>query len=87
MNKFILIAVLLLAGCTGKAEMSTRMSEDFTVDTLFTKDGCTVYRFEDDGYHRYFTNCSGSTMTKQSCGKNCTRPVEVSGNAGYREQQ
>jgi hypothetical protein len=50
------------------------------VDTLFTHDGCTVYRFHDGTYH-YFVRCrdaqSASTLSRVPCGKNCTRPDEI----------
>ena len=43
---------------------------------ISSADGCTVYRFEDNGTH-YFTRC-GSTVTTtrnytESCGKACSR--------------
>lgn len=51
------------------------------VDTLFTKDGCTVYRFYDGGRNRYFARCEGAatttTMSTESCGKGCTEEVGV----------
>lgn len=72
----------LLAGCVkGKAERTERAGQDFEVDTLFTKDGCTVYRFMDGGSPRYFTNCKGSTSWRETCGKNCTREQGVGGDS------
>lgn len=74
-------ALLALVGCEKGPERPTPAGKDFTVDTLFTHDGCTVYRFSDAGYLRYFTNCSGTTMTHRNenyrCGKNqyCTRTL------------
>lgn len=78
------IALSLLAGaglaaCSKKAESTQQVNRDFQVDTLFTHDGCTVYRFNDGGASRYFTNCKGSTQWQEGCGKNCTRGVEVLG--------
>lgn len=75
---------LVLINCTKKGEpvKISDAKDDFEVQRLFTRDNCTVYRFYDNGYYRYFTNCSGSTMTTQSyqCGKmRCTRPEEISG--------
>lgn len=51
--------------------------EYWTVEN--TVDGCTVYRFYDSGYKRYFTNCKGSTEWRENCGKNCSRNVSVDG--------
>lgn len=78
-----LIACLALAALTAcsKQAVSTEQSNnpEIQVDTLFIKDGCTVYRFRDGGYARYFTKCGGHTQTnwQESCGKNCTLPVEI----------
>lgn len=72
-------AVLALVGCNKPAETTARAGLDFTVDRLFTHDGCTVYRFIDGASYRYFTNCSGSAQWSESCGKNCSRDVQVSG--------
>jgi hypothetical protein len=79
--KQILILAALLAGCAKDPEATQQVNAQFKVDTLFTKDGCTVYRFSDDGRYRYFTNCRGNVAWKEGCGKNCTHDVEVSGGA------
>lgn len=76
-----LIALLVVAGCQKQAESTTRAGLEFQVDKLFTVDGCTVYRFQDGGRSRYFTNCSGSTSWEESCGKNCTQDGSVQGGA------
>jgi hypothetical protein len=73
----IILAVIALAGCSKRAEISTSVGADFVVDRLFTHEGCTVYRFSDGGYSRYFTNCSGSASWRESCGKNCNREMNV----------
>lgn len=72
----ILISLLTLVGCTKQAEHSSAAGREFTVDKLFTHEGCTVYRFYDGG-NRYYTNCSGSTSWKENCGKGCTRDVNI----------
>lgn len=79
-----LASVLALTGCEGRkpAEESQRAGVEFQVDRLFTVDGCTVYRFSDNGYLRYFTNCSGSTQWDDTyqCGKSqCKRPQGIQG--------
>lgn len=72
-----ILALAILAGCSKPAETSTNVGVEFVVDKLFTHEGCTVYRFSDGGSKRYFTNCSGSTNWQESCGKNCTRNMNV----------
>lgn len=48
----ILAAALVLAGCVKAPEEAQHAGRDFTVETLFTHDGCTVYRFNDVGAYR-----------------------------------
>ena len=77
------LAILAIAGCE-KSAQSVQKIGSFDVETLFVKDGCTVYRFKDDGRLRYFTNCAGSTMGDVSNGKS-RRPDDVPG--GYTSQR
>lgn len=85
------LALLALVGCSRRAESSAPAGvvvdgvAEFRVERLFTHDGCTVYRFR-DSYERYFTRCDGvaarsDTQWSESCGKNCSREVSVSGGA------
>jgi len=77
--KLILALAIAFAvvGCGKPAETSTSVGRDFVVDKLFTHEGCSVYRFSDGGYNRYYTNCNGSTNWSESCGNNCHRPMGV----------
>ena len=78
MKKFLtVLAVLALTGCGKPAETSTSVGREFVVDTLFTHEGCTVYRFVDHGNSRYFTNCQGSTNWTERCGKGCNRQMGI----------
>jgi uncharacterized protein YceK len=78
---FLALALLLtLAGCNSKEpESAAQVNVNFTVDKLFTHEGCTVYRFMDAGRERYYTNCKGSSQWEESCGNNCNRSAGVSG--------
>ena len=86
MNKKIMLslaALAMVAGCEKPAESVAHTGAGFTVERLFTHDGCTVYRFS-DSYKRYFTRCDGiaaqsTTTWQESCGKSCTREIEISG--------
>lgn len=63
-KKFALLAILsLLAACGGPAEEQKTTSLGYQVDKLFTVDGCTVYRFVDDGRYRYFSKCAHAEST------------------------
>lgn len=56
----ILSALLALSGCYSRPiERRATDNSEITVETLFTKDGCTVYRFLDSGT-RYFVRCDSS---------------------------
>jgi uncharacterized lipoprotein YehR (DUF1307 family) len=75
--KTILVASLLTVGLAGcSREPVNRQATDnsnIEVDRLFTKDGCTVYRFYDNR-SVYFVKCNGGdsqTQYSYSCGKNC----------------
>ena len=75
----IVLGTIFLAACgpvdpNARARHNAKLQEqaenqDHQIVKLFTQDGCTVYRFRDDGYRHYFTNCTGSTITEQSSGK------------------
>ncbi len=69
------------AGCV-HAPLSKAPSDnpEVQVDTLFTHDGCTVYRFEDNGFH-YYVRCRqaepAATSSMVPCGDNCERPEQI----------
>lgn len=68
MKRIALIAMLALAitGCTKDAERTEiRGAGGFEVQTLFTHEGCTVYRFYDDR-RVYFVKCeNGDARTSE----------------------
>lgn len=81
--KTILVASLLtvgLAGCSREAlNRKATDNGNIEVDTLFTKDGCTVYRFV-DFRTVYFVKCNNGASQVQydySCGKNCVASDSV----------
>lgn len=69
-----IVGTLILAGCEkvtpeqraarAQQEQERAYKRDYEVLELFTKDGCTVYRFRDNGDRHYFTNCSGSVVER-----------------------
>lgn len=65
-------AALLLAACTEPAEKNIATDNpDITVDRLFEKDDCRVYRFMDAGHFHYYAVCNGSTTTNSTVLKVC----------------
>lgn len=85
MNKFVIALIcLVLVACTEPAESTVASSNpNISVEKLLTVDGCTVYRFQDSGLNRYFSNCKtghSEVTYQQNCGKNCQRPETISSN-------
>lgn len=74
--KYLIIALLLIGCAKEPVSTSQTNNPDVAVSLLFVNEGCSVYRFYDDGRHHYYTNCSGTLTTRtESCGKNCTKTV------------
>lgn len=79
MRYVVVLALVLLAGCEdGPKPLRSQKTNnnDYSVDYLFTQDGCKVYRFSDKGYWHHFTTC-GEAMTQHSCGKSCTKDDNI----------
>lgn len=73
-----LALALALCSCTNTPVATEQTSNtNMTADKLFTINGCTVYRFTDNGSYHYFTDCRGSTSSRIFCGKGCYRPDEI----------
>lgn len=82
MKYIIILTALALTACGDKIpaeSVAVINPAGYQVERLFEVDGCRVYRFRDQSYTRYFTNCSGTTEWQEGCGKGCTRPAGVSG--------
>jgi hypothetical protein len=80
-NISIIAICLSISACT-KAPLYESRTEnsEISLDTLVTKDGCTVYRFSDAGRYHYFARCltSTSVSSTETCGKAYVRSVEIS---------
>jgi hypothetical protein len=63
----LIILATLLFSCTGEP-INTVQSGDFTIELLFEKNGCKMYRFKDNGRYVYWSDCSG--RTEQSITRN-----------------
>lgn len=81
----LVFAVALLAGCGEKAiSINPTDNAKVPVERLFTHDGCTVYRFNDNGA-KYFVRCDAGTSrtewTEQRlCGKTtCSHHIAIPG--------
>ena len=74
-----LLLPLLLASCTVTQHPISKEpaanNHYYKVEYLFEHDGCKVYRFYDNGYYVYFTNCNGeaTARTDSTAVKNTTR--------------
>jgi hypothetical protein len=71
------VAMVWAVGTAGtKAPIETRRTDNSNIDIelLFTNDGCSVYRFDDDGNHHYYADCGGTGSGHlRSCGAKCVR--------------
>lgn len=87
MKKLLLASCLLLlvAGCKGKEEITTKEG-DFRVEKLFTKDGCTVYRFLDGLRLVYYTTCSG-TVQEYNSDRDKSNVVQTVPDCGFKNMQ
>ena len=72
---FILAGVSFLQATFGPSD--EQRARDRVPAVMSSADGCTVYKFYDNGSWHYFTKCGGTvTTTKnytESCGKGCSR--------------
>jgi len=63
MRKIILVVLTLgtlFTGCMNDAKEVEKVdNSDFTLELLFEKDGCKIYRFYDGGTFVYWTDCRG----------------------------
>ncbi len=61
-------AILAFCACAQRSvPISSNISENnrtYKVDYLFEHDGCKVYRFADNGYYVYYTNCNGMAVAR-----------------------
>jgi len=81
MKKLLLVALLgvALAGCERADPVSSvTTGRGVEVETLFTVDGCKMYRFRDAGITHYFANCPTQQTVSdvRNCGKSCTHREE-----------
>jgi hypothetical protein len=69
MHKLIIPVILcaFILSCKGKAQ-EVNQAGDFSVELLFEKDGCRMYRFKDGSQYIYWSNCSGKTFIQQQSG-------------------
>lgn len=72
--RYIILLIVLLAGCRIEPQDQTKTENGVQVDFLFEHDGIRVYRFIDAGNRIYFTK--DAAMWEQKDGEN-SRPVIV----------
>lgn len=73
MYKFaaVLAVGLALMGCqdpNDKSVVEDTSNPVYSVRKLFTNDGCTAYRFYDDGRYRYYVVCDSNQRVTTSTG-------------------
>jgi hypothetical protein len=63
MKILILIGLLAVASCVKRKPESVQTVGDYEIALLFEVEGCKMFRFRDQGHHRYWANCSGSVSS------------------------
>lgn len=67
----VLAVGLALMGCqdpNDKSVVEDTTNPVYTVRKLFTNDGCSAYRFYDDGRYRYYVVCDNDRQATTSAG-------------------
>jgi hypothetical protein len=60
-----ILFLMLLFGCDNVVYRDQPTAEEvYTVENLFTVDGCTTYRFIDKGVWHYYTTCENTHTIK-----------------------
>jgi hypothetical protein len=79
-NLLAAACAVIVVSCAKPVEQTETNNPSFSVSKLFTHEGCTVYRFYDFGYYRYYVNCSGSVISSvtERCGDECSRTIDAS---------
>jgi len=76
----LFLSLLLLSCAQTPVREAVSNNPNVPVAMLFEHEGCTVYRFFDNGRYHYFARCGDggtSTSSQRSCGKNCVRDEEI----------
>ncbi|NTF17991.1 DUF4884 domain-containing protein [Agrobacterium rubi] len=60
------LGAVALSGCA-RDPMETSRTDNpaIVVERLFEHEGCIMYRFMDGGSYVYYSNCQGSTQSRQ----------------------
>lgn len=66
MRRLVFVALFSLACFRDPVSEQRTNNSNFSVEELFTHNGCTIYRFVDGGRHRYWTDCRGSVSNHYS---------------------
>ena len=81
MKRLLLLVLLAFGiGCQAPAlNQADSNNAKVQVEHLVDVDGCTVYRFYDEGTPHYFARCPESTTVSntRACGKGCVRQEEI----------
>jgi len=62
----LIITAISFYSCFSQMPLTRERPENnrtYRVEYLFEYDGCKMYRFRDQGYYVYFTNCDGNVTS------------------------
>lgn len=63
----LFLSAVLLVSCVPQHPIykePAHNNQDYKVEYLFEHEGCKVYRFWDQSYYVYFTNCNGEAVAR-----------------------
>lgn len=63
--RYIILILIFITACEKPAKETTQ-DGNFTIEFLFEKDGCKMYRFSDGGRNIYWANCEGKVNADYS---------------------
>lgn len=64
----LLLTAMIVTGCGVEPAKESIQHGNFTVELLFTQDGCNMYRFYDGNKYVYWANCAGTVQSSYSTG-------------------
>jgi hypothetical protein len=72
----VLVALTACQDPNDKSVVQSTSNPVYEVRKLFTKDGCTAYRFADDGRYRYYVVCEeGQRVTTSDHFTTGSKPI------------
>lgn len=73
----VFVVTAMLAACGHSVHTEKTDNPDYQLETLFTRNGCTVYRFFDVRELHWFSDCTDAISHRMTAGKDQSRDETV----------